>query len=132
MGVIRPVKQHLMTRSAPPSRRFWLRVALLLLPLLFARALLPSGFMAAATDSGVSITFCGDSGSGGSAHDGHGDRTCPFAMSGGSAPLPSLPSAPIPFFAASIAPAPVTSVVFASPGPTRQHASRAPPFVNIV
>jgi hypothetical protein len=62
-------------------------------------------------------------------HEGrHGDPTCPYAQSAGSAPLPTLPiltgGAEFAFF---IPPAAVTQA-FSPSGPIRKQSSRGPPF----
>jgi hypothetical protein len=112
-----------------------LRLAGLLLVLLALRALVPAGFMAVPSASGLEMVFC-EPGAAGSMHHGHAhhhghgnaaDPTCPFAQSAGPAPLPAIPvlapEAPVQGF---IRPAPPAQT-FAAQGPLRQQTPRGPP-----
>jgi hypothetical protein len=81
------------------------RAMLLVLGMLFLRALVPAGFMLAPVDGGLALVVCDAEMSAGEhrhhyhpGHDGaahhdgaHGDPTCPYAQSAGPAPLPTLP-----------------------------------------
>lgn len=107
-------------------------MALLVLPLLLARALLPVGFMPAVGATGVQLVFCADSGPNHAPDDGRLDGTCPYALSAGAAPPPAV--ALVAFVAPSLA---VPSAAPDRPagglsGPRRQTASRAPPGRSLV
>lgn len=102
------------------------------------RALIPVGFMPVAADGTLRMMFC-DGGAGASGHHvhsgstGHGpghrtsvDVSCPFALSAGAAPLPTL--------AGAAAGAPLPPVAIAAPEvparadlPPRNSAPRGPP-----
>ena len=122
---------------------------LLLLGLLLLRALVPSGFMLAQVDGGVSFVLCqpeamatghdqhhhashhlaNHDGSGG--HDSspsfHGDTGCPFAQSAGASLLPSLPLlAGGTALLSQAAPRPATQTL-PKFGPPRQQSPRGPP-----
>jgi len=115
----------------------WAR--LLVLGMLFLRALVPAGFMLAPEDGRVAVVLCDAQMSAGghphhhhlvgsdAHHDGvHGDPTCPYAQSAGPAPLPTLP-----VFAGTSTvgepPAPEALQTFSRFGPTRQQTPRGPP-----
>jgi len=121
-----------MVPSGYSPRRFWLWVALALLPLLFARAMVPAGFMASTAGGGIHYVFCGHDGAVDTKHPGDTDRSCPFAQSAGGAPLPTL------FLAATLLPAPAVPAAtyyhraIALSGPTRQQLGRAPPVHSLV
>jgi hypothetical protein len=117
-----------MSAFRPTIRRQSLRghFAVLALVAVVARALIPTGYMPAMVDGHVQLVICEASMGAGVAHHGHhghhdhqgqthgaADSPCPFALSGGAAPLPELatttlataavashslfiPSAPIP------------------------------------
>jgi len=127
---------------------------LLVLGLLFLRALVPAGFMLAPVDSGIALVLCDaaipagepphqhhhhghdngaahDSGAShdtGAGHAGtHGDPTCPYAQNAGPAPLAALP---VIAGAASVDPLglpPAVTQTFSTFGPTRQQTPRGPP-----
>jgi hypothetical protein len=113
---------------------------LLVLALLFLRALIPAGFMLASVDGHLGYVLCDAEMSAGehhhyhSGHDNaahHGgaqrDPTCPYAQSAGPAPLPTLPVlAGAETFDQLVTPSAVTQT-FLSFGPPRQLSSRGPP-----
>lgn len=110
-------------------RRHWL--VAILLPMLVLRALVPAGFMAAATgDGGVHMQFCAHVGM----HGSHApdpkqgaDPRCPFAQSASPAPLPVLPvTAPGALVIDSDRPVFVARAT-GSFGPPRQQSPRGPP-----
>jgi len=115
----------------------WAR--LLVLGMLFLRGLVPAGFMLAPEDGRVAVVLCEarmsagghpyhhhHAGSG-AHHDGaHGDPACPYALSAGPAPLPTLPA----FEGTSTVgepPVPEALRTFSRFGPTRQQTPRGPP-----
>ena len=117
--------------------------AIAVLGLLFLRALVPAGFMLASADGSPAVVLCDAETSvgahpqhhhhhpGGDAalhHEGaHGDPTCPYAQSAGSAPLPTLPILALgTLYDRLIPPAVVTQAVLPS-GPIRKQSSRGPP-----
>ncbi|MEI6458198.1 MAG: hypothetical protein WCP04_04645 [Pseudomonadota bacterium] len=121
-----------MDRAVRLPRRWGLRIAAALLPLLLLRALVPMGFMASVADGAVRYTFCD-----GAAHtlphtSAAGDHACPFAQSAGAAPLSAL------VVMAAHAPSHTDAApTFNSPfpglaGPARQHRARAPPLLSLV
>jgi DUF2946 family protein len=113
---------------------------LVVLGLLFLRALIPAGFMLAPVDGHLVYVLCDaevsaaghhhdHSGHDNAAHHGgtHGDPTCPYAQSAGPAPLPTLPVlASADAFDHLVAPSAVTQT-FLSFGPPRRLSSRGPP-----
>jgi hypothetical protein len=120
-----------MMYAGHSTRRLWWWVALALLPLLFARAVVPTGFMARLADGGIHYTFCGHDGATTPKHPGDTDRSCPFAQSAGAAPLPLLAIAPAPRPVARQTVAVVTSHPMPLSGPARQQRSRAPPPIAL-
>jgi hypothetical protein len=113
--------------------------------MLFLRAMVPAGFMLAPVDGHLGVVLCepGVMAAGHDHHDHghhhhpgnelaahhgtHGDPTCPYAQSAGSAPLPTLPvltAGPIPDRLAAPPAATQTLLTF---GPPRQQTSRGPP-----
>lgn len=107
------------------------RLVAILLPVLVLRALVPAGFMAAATgDGGVHMQFCAHAGMHGShAPDSRqgADPRCPFAQSASPAPLPVLPvMEPGVQLRASDQPLLVIRTAGAF-GPRRQQTPRGPP-----
>jgi hypothetical protein len=128
-----------MRRAHKPGR-----ISLLVLGLVFLRALVPAGFMLAPVDRHLSVVLCDGEATLPAAlmpaghhhahtdhaahqHGAHGDLTCPYANSSGPAPLPALPA-----LAGGMAcahppsPAAVTQTLLAF-GPLRQVSSRGPP-----
>lgn len=125
--------------------------SLLILGLVLLRALVPAGFMLAPVDGHLAFVPCdadaampaipagampashhhlhgvGDHASHG--HGAHGDPTCPYAQSGGPAPLPTLPVlAGITIFERPALPAAVTQTLLGF-GPIRLPSSRGPPHL---
>ena len=116
---------------------------LLVLGVLFLRALVPAGFMPAPVDGRLAFVVCDAEMSAGihqhhhhSGHDhaahhegAHSDPICPYAQSAGPAPLPTLPV--LAGAAASDQMVPPTAVTqtFLRFGPTRQQTSRGPPLL---
>jgi hypothetical protein len=114
------------------------RATLLLLGMLLLRALVPAGFMLAPVDGSLAFVLCEPGVLAGghthAAHDhaahhhgAHADSTCPFALSAGPAPLPTLPvvagggvSNPV------VSPTALTQT-FPHCGPPRQESCRGPP-----
>ena len=117
---------------------------LLVLGLLFLRALVPAGFMLAQVDGRLAFVLCDAETSAGehqhqhhhpghdnaTHHEGtHGDPTCPYAQSAGPAPLPTLP---VIAGAAAVDQLRVLAAVtqtLLSFGPTRQQMPRGPPVL---
>ncbi len=115
------------------SRRAWL--AVLLLPWLVARAVVPTGFMPVVHGGDVHLAFCGGMAAGTGDPAGHApahgaaDGGCPFALSAGGAPLPEFFAAVSPG-PATLDRAPDTAARRAvAPGPVRVHSPRAPPLL---
>jgi hypothetical protein len=115
------------------SRRAWL--AVLLLPWLVARAVVPAGFMPVVHGGDVHLAFCGGmagaTGVPGGHAPGHGasDAGCPFALGAGAAPLPGIAAA-LPDGPATLDRAPEAAARRAvAPGPVRVHSPRAPPVL---
>lgn len=125
-------------KRARNSRRIgvWQWSVPLVLAMLCLRALVPSGFMLAATQGRLSVVLC-DSGSahhsrGGHEHPGmpHGgsDGTCPFAQSSGPAPVPALAVYGLETIVlVSRLPALAVEQTCLGCGPTRAQTSRGPP-----
>lgn len=114
---------------------------LLVLGLLFLRALVPAGFMLAPMDGSLAFVLgCDIEMSAGEhqrhhpghdhaahQHDGHTDPTCPYAQSAGPAPLPTLPVlAGAATVDQLVAPSAITQTLLRF-GPTRQQTPRGPP-----
>jgi hypothetical protein len=122
---------------------------LLILGLLFLRGLVPTGFMLAPVDGNLAFVLCdvdlpvaampagampashhhmhAAQDHAAHQHGAHGDPTCPYAQSGGPAPLPTLPVlAGGTSFERPRLPAAVTQTLL-SFGPIRQPSSRGPP-----
>jgi hypothetical protein len=125
--------------------------SVLVLELLFLRALIPAGFMLAPVDGNLAFVLCdldlpvaamSDAGMPAShhhmhaghdhadhPHGVHGDPTCPYAQSGGPAPLPTLPVLVSgTTFARPRLPTAITQTRL-SFGPIRQPSSRGPPHL---
>jgi hypothetical protein len=129
----------------------------LVLGLLFLRALIPAGFMLAPVDGHLAFVLCSldlpvDAMSAGAMpashhamhamhamhagrdhagqqHGAHGDPTCPYAQSSGPAPLPTLPLLLSgTTFEHPRLPAAITQTLL-SFGPIRQPSSRGPPLL---
>jgi hypothetical protein len=125
--------------------------SLLILGLVLLRALVPAGFMLAPVDGHLAFVLCDadapmpampagampashhhmhmamDHAAHG--HGAHGDPTCPYAQSGGPAPLPTLPVlAGITIFERPTLPAAITQTLLGF-GPIRQPSSRGPPHL---
>ncbi len=124
-------------RGATPS---W--ATLLVLGMLFLRALVPAGFMVAPVDGGLAFVLCEAevpaAGHHPPGHDhhamrhqgAHGDPTCPYARSAGPAPLPTLPVlASGTVYELSVLPT-AFAQTFLSFGPTRQQSPRGPPHLS--
>lgn len=127
------------------------RAALIVLALLFLRALVPAGFMLARVDGGLAVVLCepdvlaplghqhaghdhaahhhGEHGAPGApgGHDAHGDPSCPYAQSAGSALLPTLPLLAAGGPLHRLASPPEFTQTVLSFGPPRQPVSRGPP-----
>ncbi len=115
---------------------------LLVLGLLFLRALIPTGFMLAPMDGSLAFVLCDAEMSAGEhqhhhhhpgldqaahQHDGHVDPTCPYAQSAGPAPLPTLPVLTgIATIDLLVPPLAFTQTLLTS-GPPRQQTPRGPP-----
>jgi len=109
-------------------------VATLALITMIARALIPTGFMPVVVHGEAQLTICHGAGDG-FAHHGergpagpHSHAPCPFAVSGGAAPLPAT----IDFSLAHAAPELATTLpecVALSGTPARYAAPRGPPFL---
>lgn len=114
---------------------------LLVLGMLFLRALVPAGFMLAPVDGSLALVLCESAVLAGehqhhhhpghdhaAHHEGvHGDPTCPYAQSAGPAPLPTLPVlAGAAVFDKLVLPTAFTQTLLGF-GPPRQHSSRGPP-----
>jgi hypothetical protein len=114
---------------------------LLILGMLFLRALVPAGFMLAPVEGGLAIVLCepdvlAASGHHHFGHDhaahhhgAHGDPTCPYAQSAGPAPLPTLPALTGGAPPLGLASLPVATQTRLSFGPRRQPVSRGPPLL---
>ncbi len=125
--------------------------SLLVLGLVLLRALVPAGFMLAPADGRVAIVVCDADASmaalqagampashhpmhmamdHGAHHQGaHDDPSCPYALSGGAAPLPTLPVlAGGTTFERPPLPAAITQTLLGF-GPIRQPSSRGPPHL---
>jgi len=115
---------------------------LLVLGLLFLRALVPAGFMLAQVDGRLAFVLCDAETPAGehphqhhhaayanaAHHEGmHGDPTCPYAQSAGPAPLPTLPAIAGATGVDQLdLPVAVTQTLL-SFGPARQQTPRGPP-----
>ena len=124
--------------------------SLLVLGLVLMRALVPAGFMLAPVDGHLAFVLCDADAtmpmSAGAmpsnhhhmhmamdhathSHGAHGDPTCPYAQSGGPAPLPTLPMlAGVTEFERPPMPSAVTQTLLGF-GPIRQPSSRGPPHL---
>jgi len=129
-----------MADPASPFRPRAVRRSVAVLALLLAlRALVPVGFMASATESGIQLVFC-DAGAmaadvgGHHAHHHHAGGTtdpgCPYAQSSGPAPLPSLPVLATDLRVVRLASPVESSAVVAHQGPIREQSPRGPPFIS--
>jgi hypothetical protein len=127
-----------MNSFRPTIRRQSLRghLAVLALVAVVARSLIPTGYMPSMVDGHVQLVICEASVGGGVAHHGHhghhgqthgaADSPCPFALSGGGAPLPgftatTLATAAVASHSVFIPSAPVLEA------PARYTAPRGPP-----
>ena len=125
--------------------------SLLILGLVFLRALVPAGFMLASVDGHLGFVLCDadapvaamPANAMPASHDhmhmamdhaahqqgAHGDPPCPYALSGGPAPLPTLPVLVSgTTFDRPRLPAAITQTLFGF-GPIRQPSSRGPPHL---
>jgi len=112
---------------------------LIVLGMLFLRALVPAGFMLAPVDGSLSVVLCeSEMLAAGHHHPGHdhamhqgahGDPTCPYAQSAGSAPLPTLPLLSGGAVFDLLVPPTASTQTFLSFGPTRQQSPRGPPHL---
>jgi len=104
----------------------------LLLVALFARALLPQGFMPTVYDGLPGLQICGPAAlllAGDDAPRGGGDHAreaCPFAIAATPAPPPAPLASPVTSGAAT-APAPLTDPVPPAAPSARAHPPRGPP-----
>jgi len=105
--------------------------------MLCLRALVPAGFMLVPIDGRISYVLCDAQSAAALHHHGdhhqhpghsHNDPTCPYAQSGGPAPLPALPVLPQELLAGNSLAPPRSSQVYSPFGPTRQQPARAPPL----
>lgn len=112
---------------------------------LFLRAFVPAGFMLASVDGSPAIVLCDvetsvvarqdehhhhhHPGADPAAHhDGaHGDRSCPYAQSAGSALLPTLPVLAGGAIYDVFVPPVLVTQSFSSSGPVRKQTCRGPP-----
>jgi len=99
-----------------------------------SRAMIPVGFMPAVIDGHAQLVFCDGHAVGTTHHGQHGpagssstaDSPCPFALSGGAAPIPSI----VNVARAHVVPPVVTKAAEQSPlpeAPRRYSAPRGPP-----
>jgi len=125
--------------------------SLLVLGLVLLRGLVPAGFMLAPVDGHLAFVLCDADASmpampagampashhhlhmamdhAAHGHGAHGDPTCPYAQSGGPAPLPTLPMlAGGARFERPPLPAAITQTLLGF-GPIRQPSSRGPPHL---
>jgi anti-sigma factor RsiW len=117
------------------------RTTLVVLGLLFLRALVPAGFMLAPVDGTLALVLC-DAAATAEAHQHHhhpghagtvqlggmhGDPGCPYALSGGAAPLPTLPVLAGASIPGSIDPFRVCTQTLLRFGPIRRQSPRGPP-----
>lgn len=110
----------------------------LLLVAMVVRALVPVGFMPAASAGWPSLQICGpaalllsggglaSSQDGGATHPGTAHEACPFALSPAAAPLPQALSAAL-FVPAASAPPDEPSLIPAARAVFRAHRPRGPP-----
>ena len=115
------------------------------LGMIFLRALVPAGFMLAPVEGRIAFVLCAAEmpagtgqpphrhhhpGAGAAApHAGvHGDPSCPYAQSAGSAPLPTLPVLAGGAVSDRPVPPPDVTQTFQTSGPDRQQTSRGPPL----
>jgi hypothetical protein len=101
---------------------------LLLLGMLFLRALVPAGFMLAPVDGSLAFVLC-EPGvlAGGHHHGAHADSTCPYAQSAGPAPLPTLPVVAGGGVSDLVVWPTALAQTFLRCGPPRQESCRGPP-----
>jgi hypothetical protein len=126
--------------------------AYLVLGLVLLRGLIPAGFMVAPVDGNLALVLCSAEmpaaamgggamqmpaghhhGQAGQKHGAprgaHGDPTCPYAQSGGPAPLPAFPVlAGATSFERPRLPAAITQTLLAF-GPIRHPSTRGPPHL---
>lgn len=114
--------------------------------MLLLRALVPSGFMLAQVDGGLSLVLCeaeamtagphttGHHHHAGALHSGHdsdpsfhGDTGCPYAQSGAASLLPTLPRLAGTAPALSFPAPPRVAQTITGSGPPRQQSPRGPP-----
>lgn len=115
---------------------------MLVLGMLFLRALIPAGFMLAPVDGSLAFVVCDAETSVGehqhhhhhSGHDhtahergAHSDPTCPYAQSAGPAPLPTLPALAGGATIDLLVPPPAFTQTRLTFGPIRQQSPRGPP-----
>jgi len=118
--------------------RFRLPLVRLLLVAMVVRALVPVGFMPAASAGWPSLQICGPAAlllagddttsllTGGATHPGTAHEACPFALSPAAAPLPQVLSAAL-FVPAASALADEPSLIPAARAVLRAHRPRGPP-----
>lgn len=111
---------------------------LLLLGMLFLRALIPAGFMLAPVDGSLAFVLCEPGVLAGGHHHGghdhaahhhgaHTDSTCPYAQSAGPAPLPTLPVVAGGGVSGLVVSPTALAQTFLRCGPPRQESCRGPP-----
>ena len=120
------------------------RATLLVLGVLFLRALVPAGFMPAPVDGRLAFVVCDAKMPAGvhqhhHAHPGHdnaahhegahSDPTCPYAQSAAPAPLPTLPVLAGGAGCDLLVPPAAVTQTFLAFGPTRQQSPRGPPLL---
>jgi len=102
-----------------------------------SRALIPTGFMPGVVDGHAQLVFCDGRGSGMAHHTHHGqagsgssaDTPCPYALSGGAAPIPSIVNTAL----AHVVPTVIAPSAEQSPlpeAPRRYTAPRGPPSLG--
>lgn len=106
--------------------------ATLALVAFFTHALIPTGFMPGVVHGQPQLVIC-NGGISGLAHHGHhgssgshSDAVCPFAMSGGAAPLPAILGLPLLHETPDLL-VPLVELAVLSEAPPRYTAPRGPP-----
>lgn len=104
--------------------------AILVLPAMALRALIPAGFMAASVEGAWQIVLCQPDGIAGAHHHHHHhtpQSPCPYAQSAGPALLPTVPLMPAAADVHSERPAEAISQTRLTFGPPRRQFPRGPP-----
>lgn len=115
-------------------------LAVLALAVFVARAFIATGYMVAVVDGQAQLVICEAASGGGMAHHAHhhhpgskgtgdhGDNSaCPYALSGGAAPLAALPTLSLSQRVVLTQPAPMHALSV-SETPRRYAAARGPPI----